>query len=178
MTIKYFGCVILLSMPCVVKPMQAHFSTMISFNGEEKTLYEWIRNDSRKEFGYTSIVDLHKTSGSGGPQNRHYRRENRVSEMTDEQLKDIADGLYIYCKNIKIRKINSKKINYGVLALAFGRTRTIITNTSESCISSVEPLLITSEMINEKSNLLYFDCLKKANQKKNKVIKDKKLITS
>src|SRR5579863_2459797 len=150
MKLTYFSVTLFLLTTHISKTMLVDFSTSITFNGKEKSLYEWIRYDHDKEFGYTPIINLHNKYGD--EPDDHYYKDNHVNSIKIEQLAGIAAGFYIYCKDIKIKNLSfGEKINYGVLALAFNKTT-----------------VITPESINLKANLLQADYLKKLFFKKKK----------
>lgn len=176
MNIKHFSFIIFLLMPHISQTMQAHFSTMITFNGRTKSLYEWIRDDHNKEFGHTPIYNM--MSKSGFEPNDHYYKTNRVNSITTEQLNHISAGLYIYCKDLKIKKVNSKKIKYGALALAFYPPEFKMATSDLKRATFYGNTDDVSKVITLQSNLLQADYLKKSFEKKNKPHEDKKQETA
>jgi hypothetical protein len=148
--------------------MQADFSTIIKFNGKKKSLYEWIHNDRDKEFGHTPLFNMFGKSGDGA-NDYHYDKQNNVSSITHKQINHISLGLYIYCKDLEIKTIHSKKIKYGALALAFHPSEI------KEGMPTLDKAVFYSEtndiakVVLLQSNLLQADYLKKSLEKKEKL---------
>jgi hypothetical protein len=166
MNMKYFGLILLLCMPHISKTMQAHFSTIIKFNGKKKSLYDWIHDDHNQEFGLTPIFNM--MTKSGREPNDHYYEANHVNKITPEQLNHISLGLYIYCKDLETKTIHSKKIKYGALALAFNPFEITKEMTALNKATFYGKTDDISKTVILQSHLLQADYLKKSFEEKNK----------
>lgn len=131
--------------------------TIIKFNKQKKPLYEWIRDDQKKEFGNTTII---MTKTNEPP----FIKSGTIKTLKPKEFQLITAGCSFYCHNIK----NKNGIEYGAIVINpqhyyFDReiARKITLQLKNSYL---ETQLIKS--LNEKIALE--DEIEEINQKKNK----------
>ena len=80
--------------------------TLIKFKKEKKSIYEWIRDDQKKEFGNTAII----TTTTNQPP---FKKTNSVKTLQLKEFDLIAAGHAFYCSNIK----KKNNITYGAIII-------------------------------------------------------------
>lgn len=118
MKIASFYLIVALIQPALygMKPDIKHIqnnSTIISFNHKKKSIFEWIRDDKKKEFGRTPIIIT-------SPNNELlFLKRNTIKNLQQEELTYITNGYAFYCKNIS----KKKNIVYGAIVINTNRSQ-------------------------------------------------------
>ena len=80
--------------------------TKLTFNGEKKTVHEWLRDDRKKEFGKTSLITI-------GSNPTVLKKTGHVRTMHPNDFKLIAAGFSFYCADIK----KKGAVTYGAIVI-------------------------------------------------------------
>jgi hypothetical protein len=98
-------------MSALVSPISQamHFengSTRLQFDGKEKTIRDWIRDDRNENFGKTTVITT--------TTNKHpFEKSGSVRTLTPAEFQLICTGYSFYCSNLK----NKNNITYGAIII-------------------------------------------------------------